>query len=124
MKGYQFTITNDEKVVQVYTTDKKVFEDAINLVIETYVGKDLYNSYLNNTQKEIKTTGTKVENIYISNIERQNKKYIIPKLQMLDYYLKISYEKKIINKRKYEVISNYLLEITKMIYGWICEKSR
>ena len=67
MKGYQFTITNDEKVVQVYTTDKKVFEDAINLVIETYVGKDLYNSYLNNTQKEIKTTGTKVENIYISN---------------------------------------------------------
>ena len=43
---------------------------------------------------------------------------------MLDYYLKISYEKKIINKRKYEVISNYLLEITKMIYGWICEKSR
>ena len=74
--------------------------------------------------KIINTSYDILENIYISNIEKQNKKYIIPKLQMLDYYLKISYEKKIINKRKYEVISYYLLEIIKMIYGWICEKSR
>ena len=50
-----------------------------------------------------------------------DKKYIIPKLKMLDYYLKLSYEKKIISKRKYEVISNYLLEIVKMVYSWVKE---
>ena len=55
---------------------------------------------------------------------KSEKIYIIPKIKMLDYYLKLSYEKKIITKRKYEVISNYLLEITKMIFGWINEKSK
>lgn len=50
-----------------------------------------------------------------------DKRYIIPKLKMLDYYLKLSYEKKIISKRKYEVISNYLLEIVKMVFSWVKE---
>ena len=44
-----------------------------------------------------------LENIYVSNIDIKNKKYIIPKLKMLDYYLKLSYKKNIITKRKYEV---------------------
>ena len=35
---------------------------------------------------------------------------------MLDYYLKVSY--------KNEVISNYLLEIIRMILGWNSEKSK
>lgn len=43
---------------------------------------------------------------------------------MLDYYLKLSYKKEIISRRKYEVISNYLLEIVKMMIGWSNEKSR
>ena len=59
-----------------------------------------------------------LENIYVSNIEVTYKKYIIPKLKMLDYYLKLSYKKDIITKRKYEVISNYLLELVKMVICW------
>lgn len=43
---------------------------------------------------------------------------------MLDYYLKLSYKYNIITKRKYEVVSNYLLELTKMIMGWINEESK
>ena len=68
IKGYQFTLTNDEndKTIKVYVTDKKIFEDAIRLVIETYVGKDEYNNYLQNNQKEIETTGSMIENIYIN----------------------------------------------------------
>ena len=54
-------------------------------------------------------------------IYKSDKKSIIPKLKMLDYYLKLSYDKKIISKRKYEVISNYLLEIVKMVFGWVKE---
>lgn len=68
IKGYQFTLTNKEndKVTKIYTTDKKIFESAITSVIETYVGKDEYNSYLLETQKEIETTGTLIENVYIN----------------------------------------------------------
>lgn len=65
-----------------------------------------------------------LENIYIGNVNKNNKKLVIPKIKMLDYYLKLSYKYNIITKRKYEVVSNYLLEITKMIIGWINEESR
>lgn len=65
-----------------------------------------------------------LEYIYISNIDKKNKKLIIPKIKMLDYYLKLSYKYNIITKKKYEVVSNYLLELTKMIMGWINEESK
>ena len=38
---------------------------------------------------------------------------------MLDYYFYLSYLNKLINKKKYESISSYLLNITKYVYGWI-----
>lgn len=65
-----------------------------------------------------------LENIYIGNINKDEKKLIIPKIKMLDYYLKLSYKYDVITKRKYEVVSNYLLELTKMIIGWINEKNK
>ena len=43
---------------------------------------------------------------------------------MLDYYLKVSYKNEVITKRRYEVISNYLLEIIRMILSWNSEKSK
>ena len=43
---------------------------------------------------------------------------------MLDYYMYLSYKNSIITKKKYEVISNYLLELIKMINSWINEKSK
>ena len=68
IKGYQFTLVNQEnnKVTQVYTTDKDIFQSAINLVIETYVGKEQYNAYLQNSQEEIETTGSIIQNVYIN----------------------------------------------------------
>jgi len=44
---------------------------------------------------------------------------IIVKSKMLEYYIKISLDKKIISYRKLEVIGNHLLELTKMINSWI-----
>lgn len=43
---------------------------------------------------------------------------------MLDYYLMLSYKKEIISRKKYEVVSNYLLELMKMIMSWMHEESR
>lgn len=38
-------------------------------------------------------------------------------LSLLDYYILISYENKFLSKKKYESVSNYILELRKMSYG-------
>ena len=55
----------------------------------------------------------------ITKIKSKNLNDFIIKLSMLDYYMRISYEKKIINSHKLMVISNYLIEIRKIAYGVI-----
>jgi len=64
-----------------------------------------------------------IESIFAFNINdswRIKEKYlkdILIKLSMCEFYIKISYEKKIISKKKFIVIGNYLLEIRRMVYG-------
>lgn len=65
IKGYQFTINNEDKKTYVYTTDKKIFEEAVKIFIETYVEKGEYEAYINGTQLEIKNVGSILENVYI-----------------------------------------------------------
>lgn len=86
IKGYQYTITssyvNDEEYneeeteenetqeqekIKVYVLDKETFTNSIETFIKTYAGEDAYEAYKNNTQKEIETTGNKIENVYIKN---------------------------------------------------------
>ena len=38
---------------------------------------------------------------------------------MLDYYFNISYKKEIITYKKYKTVSKFLLDIRKMMYGWM-----
>ena len=52
-------------------------------------------------------------------IKEKNLNDFIIKLSMLDYYMRVSYEKKIINSHKLTVITNYLIEIRKIVYGVI-----
>ncbi|MCI5677807.1 MAG: M23 family metallopeptidase [Acholeplasma sp.] len=65
IKGYQFTIKKGDKTKYIYVTNQDIFEKAVNSLIETYVGEDIYSNYLNDTQEEVKTTGSIVENVYI-----------------------------------------------------------
>lgn len=46
-------------------------------------------------------------------------KNIIVNIRMLEFYIKKSLDKKIINYKKYETIGNYFLEINKMVNSWI-----
>ena len=55
----------------------------------------------------------------ISKVRSKNMNDFIIKLSMLDYYIRISYEKKLINNHKLKVISNYLLEIRMIAFGVI-----
>lgn len=106
--------------------DKLLIASKYKKMIE-YIFKitDNYpHKYFDLKNRIIDTSFDILEIIYISNIDNSNKKFIVPKIKMLDYYMKLSYKNNIITKRKYEVVSNYLLEIIKMIIGWSNEKTK
>lgn len=74
IKGYQYTITSSyqteeetENQFKVYVLNKDTFKDSIETFIKTYAGVDAYEAYKNKTQKEIETTGTIIEEVYVKN---------------------------------------------------------
>jgi len=66
-----------------------------------------------------------IENIFsfrIEDVHRIKMKYLkdlVIQISMLDYYMRVSYKKKIISVKKYQSIANYLIEIRKIAYGVI-----
>ena len=51
----------------VYVLNKNDFKKAVNKTVKSFVTKEKYDEYKNNTQKEIKETGSIIENLYIKN---------------------------------------------------------
>lgn len=51
----------------IYVLEKKIFEDAVDATVKSFIDKDDYEAYINNKQKKITNTGTIIENIYIEN---------------------------------------------------------
>lgn len=71
VKGYTITVSSEEtdteeaKVLfRINVLDKQIFEDAINQVIKSFISQEKYDDYINNNQKEIVDTGSRIENIY------------------------------------------------------------
>lgn len=66
--------------------------------------------------------------VYRCNYNSDNKKEyykdILSNISMLDFYLERCLKNKYINSKIYEKLSNNLLRITKMIYGWIKNESK
>ena len=62
-----------------------------------------------------------LELVYKANIYRDLSymKEILVQIRMLEYFVKKSLDKKLINFKKYENIGNHLLEINKMVNAWI-----
>ena len=58
-------------------------------------------------------------NVNSGNIRNKYQKEIIVKIMMLDYYFNTSYKKEIITYKKYKTVSKFLLDIRKMMYGWM-----
>jgi len=73
LKGYQITINKESEEdgktkvdkKNIYVLKEKTFKNAVNTIIETFIGKDKYEAYKNDTQDRIDTTGEIVENIYV-----------------------------------------------------------
>ncbi|MBR1417117.1 MAG: M23 family metallopeptidase [Bacilli bacterium] len=71
IKGYTATVAskpteeNEAKVLfRINVLDKKVFEEAIQKLINSFISSDRYTAYINDSQLEIKDTGSLIENIY------------------------------------------------------------
>ena len=69
IKGFQFKIkSSDESKNEIlYVNKKSILQEAIENTIKTFVGEEDYNAYTNETQTEIETTGSYINNIYVQN---------------------------------------------------------
>ena len=91
----------------------------------SYLDKIIVNYPNNERVLKDKITNTlydTLELIYLANEldeRRVFQKKIVVKIKILDYYLKQSCDKKYISYKKYNKISNHLLNILKQVYGWI-----
>ena len=74
--------------------------------------------------KIVKTSYEILELVYFTNELNPKdrilyQKKIISKIKMIDYYFKISLDKKYISYKKYTKIGNCLNTVVKGLYGWI-----
>lgn len=68
IKGTVITINSKDKKSKpkkIYTLSKKIFDDALESLVKSFVDKDEYNNYMNNSQKKITDTGNIIKNIDI-----------------------------------------------------------
>lgn len=77
INGYKITIKGTEEKTEdgetttptetIYVLDKDIFTTAVDKTIRSFIPSDDYDSFLNETQKEIVDTGKWIEDIYIEN---------------------------------------------------------
>ena len=66
IKGYVVTIKSDEKEEKINILDKKMFDTAVNKVLNVFVNKNDVKNFKNDTQTPIETTGSLIEDILIN----------------------------------------------------------
>ena len=91
VKGYKITINpsdetstsdNDEgdeeekEKIVINVLDKKIFDSAVKSVVKAFVPTEDYNNFKNDTQAEIKDTGSLIEDIYIAQNITEKASYI------------------------------------------------
>lgn len=73
VEGYQFKIDNtaeeseEKEIINIYVIKKETFDEAVESLYASFVGKETYKNYLAKTQKEIKDVGSYLNSIYIDN---------------------------------------------------------
>ena len=105
---------------------KDNFKIVINIKkLITYLDKVIIN--FPNKEKVLKdkiscTLYEILELTYLANEIDERKsiqKEIVVKIKMIDFYFKISCDKKYLSYKKYQKISMHFLNILKGLYGWI-----
>lgn len=70
IKGYVFNIKKvDSKgkvhIQKINVLKKSVFKNAVNALIDTFVGEDKYDAYITDKQIKIESTGENIQNVYV-----------------------------------------------------------
>jgi len=70
VKGYQFKVKktlDDGKVKSknYFVLKKEIFNEAIDALINTFVGEDRYKSYIDDNQVKIESVGENIRNVYV-----------------------------------------------------------
>lgn len=107
-------LSNSEKTID-YINKQLVNYPRCELVLKNNIEKTMYLLIQH-------IFSYRIEDVY--RIKMKYLKDIVIDVSMLDYYMKVSYKKRIISVKKYESISRFLIEIRKITYGVIrSEKS-
>ena len=64
IKGYTVTMKSSMEGVEpqyVYVLDEQIFKDALENVVETFIGEERYQQYLTNSQPTVTSTGMTIE---------------------------------------------------------------
>lgn len=64
IKGYLITIKKANPI-KIYVLDKDNFKKAVEKTAKAFINEEAYNLYMNDSQPEITTTGSVIENLYI-----------------------------------------------------------
>lgn len=79
LKGYTITIKSKEEGVEpihIYVLDQKIFKEALENIVETFVGEERYKEYLTQTQPEIVDTGFIIERMLFQENIKIKESYI------------------------------------------------
>lgn len=107
--------------------------ESFKLLIKLEMTINYINKELLNYPKYDVILRNRIENcmydlVYLTNsykiatlkrIKEKNLNDFVINLSMLDYYMRVSYEKHILNKHKLNIICNFLIELRKIVYGII-----
>ena len=112
-----------KKYARRYQTHETLLIAATARKTIRYIEKNVSNfpnQYFVLKNKIIDCCYSILEYIYHANIfqDISDKKEIIVKIQMLNFYLEEALAKDLINNKKFESYANHLLEIDRMTRGW------
>lgn len=68
VKGYKITIkpnSEEDKTIVINVLDKEIFDKSIRSVLEVFIDSNQLSDFENDTQTEIESTGSLIEDIYI-----------------------------------------------------------
>ena len=68
IEGVQLAIKKEKETKSVFVTDEQIINEALTNAVVTFVGQQEFNSYIDNAQSEIETTGQKIDNVYVDDV--------------------------------------------------------
>ena len=111
------------KIKKKYVSEEKLIIAKVARKTLRYIEKNTENfptKYVVLRNKIINTCYDILEYIYRANVfqELNDKKEIVVKIQILNFYLEEAYNKGLLTDKKFINYGNYLLELDKMVRAW------